>query len=225
MIEIKTFESGSAGNLYLIRNESKRFLVEAGLPIRKIRKYLDFNMDLDACFLSHSHLDHAKSAKEIMKAGIDLYCSDGTAEALGLSGHRLKLPPWKTSFEKNGFNLFSFFTNHDTPGAMGFIIDLEDDRILFATDTGSLPFRIPQLTHIMIEANYSEREMTDSDPYLLDRVRKTHMSIQNVVDFLDQNDLSMVREIHLIHLSKRNANPEYFKKVIKRRYGLPVIIG
>ena len=228
MIEIKTFESGSRGNLHLVSCAGKRILIECGLPIRKIRKYLDFDMNLDACLLSHSHLDHSKAAVEIMKSGVDLYCTDGTAEALSLSGHRLKVPPWETSFEKNGFKLFSFFTNHDTPGAIGFIIDFDDQaasRVLFATDTGSMPYRIPGLSHILIECNYSIRSFTDTDDFLIDRIQKTHMGLSDVLSFLDNNDLSAVKEIHLIHLSDRNSDRDFFKREIQKKTGLPVIIG
>ena len=37
--------------------------------------------------LSHSHADHSKAVKDVMKTGIDVYTSQGTIDALGLSGH------------------------------------------------------------------------------------------------------------------------------------------
>jgi len=234
MAKITTFESSSAGNLHLIESNDKRILLECGLPFNKIRKYLDSNLDIDACLLSHYHGDHAKSAAEIMKSGIDLYCSRDTAEVLELSGHRLyiddgaygqRLKFFKKGEAERGFKIVGFVTDHDTAGALGYLIDIGTSRILFATDTASMRYRFPGMTHIMIECNYSDEDMTDMLPFLVNRIKKTHMSLEDCLTFLADNDLSKVREIHLIHLSKRNSDPKRFKAEVQKATGLPVIIS
>lgn len=37
------------------------------------------------------HMDHAKAAADLMRAGINCYMSAGTAEALDLTSHRLRV--------------------------------------------------------------------------------------------------------------------------------------
>ena len=225
MLTIKTFESSSSGNLHLISNGSKKLLVECGLSFKKIKQYLDFDLDISGCLLSHYHADHSKSAKKIMRAGIDLYCSKETAENMRLDSHRLKIVRMDTIYIVDGFRVLPFQANHDTPGALGYLIDIDSNRIMFATDTGSLPYRFKKLTHIIIECNHSDESMTDVNPVFVDRVKKTHMGLNDCIEFLERNDLSRVVEIRLIHLSSRNADADYFKAEIQKLTGIPTIIS
>jgi phosphoribosyl 1,2-cyclic phosphodiesterase len=220
-MKIKTFQSGSSGNLHLLQHGEKKLLIECGLPFAKIKKYLDFDLNVDGCLLSHCHMDHAKSANEIMQAGIDLYCSQETADALKLSGHRLKIVKYNEYFRVNGWYVLPLKTKHAL-GSMAFMIDIEQTRVLFATDTGSFNYRLNDLTHIMIEANWSDK--TASAEYMGGTIGK-HMSLKAVLNFLAINNLSRVQEIHLIHLSNRHANADYFKTECQKATGKPVYIG
>lgn len=206
----------------MLEHNDSKILLDFGLPISKIKKYLDFDLDLDGCLLSHYHMDHAKGAKELMLAAIDIYCSKETAEFLGLKGHRLNIVDKDGWFKIGPWNVSAIPTDHDTDGSYAYLIDIGGNRILFATDTGSFRYKIPGLTHIMIEANYSEKTATSN---FMRRIRKTHMSLNNVLEFLSLNDLSLVREIRLIHPSERNADSEYFKNEIKKITGKIVTIN
>ncbi len=224
MIEIKTFGSGSSGNLHLIRDEyGSKILLECGFPIKKIKEHLDFDLNIDACLLSHCHMDHAKSANEIMKSGINLVCSEETAKVLSLSGHRVKIISKPIRVKK--WLATPFPTNHDTPGSLGFIIETGNEKIIFATDTRSLPYRFDGMTHIIIECNFSEKTFVDSNKFIADRIKKTHMSLFECLKFLESNDLSKVREIHLIHLSDRNSNANYFKTEVQKLTGKTVVVS
>ena len=79
------------------------------------------------------------------------------------------------------------------------------------------------ITHCIIEANYSEELLNDSDDpdWLKDRIRKSHFSFDDLCRFLDDSDLSEAEEIHLIHLSNRNSNEAEFKSKLEARYGIP----
>jgi Cft2 family RNA processing exonuclease len=220
-MKIKTFQSGSSGNLHLLQYGGKKLLIECGLSIAKIKEYLDFDLNIDGCLLSHCHMDHAKSANEIMQAGIDLYCSQETADALKLSGHRLKIVKYNEYFRVNGWYILPLETKHAL-GSMAFMIDIEQTRVLFATDTGSFNYRLNDLTHIIIEANWSDQ--TASAEYMGGTIGK-HMSLKAVLNFLAINNLSRVQEIHLIHLSNRHADAEYFKTECQKATGKPVYIG
>ena len=220
---ITTFESGSTGNLHLLEIGGKKILLECGLSMRKITEYLDYNLDIDFCLLSHYHKDHSKSAVEIMKAGINLHCSVETADYLKLKSHRLKII--KALFPIKNINIYPFRTNHDVDGSLGFIIHHGIERVLFATDTGSMPYKFPGLTHIIIECNYLESIIDELKPEENTRIKKTHMGLQDVLIFLDRNDLSQIREIRLIHLSDRNSDPDYFKSEIQKATGKLTIIS
>jgi len=223
MIKIKTFQSGSSGNLHLITSGDRRLLIECGLSLKKIKEHLDFDLGVDGCLLSHYHKDHAKSAVELMMAGVDLYCTQPTADCLNLSGHRLKIVGGRY-FNVNGFRCLSFAMNHDTPGAVGFLISVNGERILFATDTGTLPYKIPGLTYIMIECNHSDETMGDENQAHIARVQETHLSLDSCLGFLKNNDLSKIKQIHLLHLSDSNSDAAYFRERVQAMTGKEVIV-
>jgi phosphoribosyl 1,2-cyclic phosphodiesterase len=225
-MRIKTFASGSTGNLHLVEISGKRILLECGVSIRKILEFLDFDLNIDACLLSHYHADHAKSAKHIIKAGIDLYCSVVTADNLNFQHEyieNLKIINYG-NFSIDTLKCTALSTNHDVLGSYAFLISDNDNTVLFATDTGFFNYRIENLTHIIIECNYSEETITEKNKYVIERTRKTHMSLDDCIYFLKINNLSRVKEIHLIHLSEKNADKKLFKKKIQELTGKMVIV-
>ena len=75
--------SSSHGNAYVVSDGHTSILLECGIPFRKLQKALGFRMgDIMACFVSHEHKDHAHSHLDLIKSGIPVYASNGTAEAL-----------------------------------------------------------------------------------------------------------------------------------------------
>lgn len=49
--------SGSTGNLYVLENEKESLLIEAGIPIKKIKEKLDYDFsNIEGCLISHEHL-------------------------------------------------------------------------------------------------------------------------------------------------------------------------
>ena len=90
MIENTSLASGSQGNCYRVSDGRTPLLLECGIGWKEIQRGLNFRTSqLAGCLVSHEHKDHSKAVQEMMKAGIDCYMSAGTAEALGISGHRL----------------------------------------------------------------------------------------------------------------------------------------
>jgi len=91
-MKLKVLSSGSHGNCYIISSQTGCLVLEAGLPWNKILHGLDYDTSkVIGCLISHSHIDHAKAAKEVMAAGIDTYMSKQTAETLGLNSNQLRI--------------------------------------------------------------------------------------------------------------------------------------
>lgn len=59
MIRIKSYASGSRGNLYLLTNNDTNIILEAGVGIEVIRAMLNKNKlqfsNINACISSHCH--------------------------------------------------------------------------------------------------------------------------------------------------------------------------
>jgi phosphoribosyl 1,2-cyclic phosphodiesterase len=82
------------------------------------------------------------------------------------------------------------------------------------------------LTIIAVECNWSKETLAPNlDRVVRERLYTSHFSLENVIKFLKANDLSKVHSIYLLHLSRDNADPEYFRSEIEKLTGKPVYIG
>ena len=167
-----------------------------------------------------------------MRVGIDCYMSRGTAEALGLSGHRLHIIKAKQQFRIGTWTILPFDTQHDVAEPLGFLLANQDgEKLLYATDTYFIRYRFQGLTHILIEANYSldilkrNVEAGAVPKELKSRILKSHFSLENVKRFLQANDLSKVQEIWLLHLSEQNSCEKRFKEEVQKITGKPTYIA
>lgn len=231
-MDIQVFGSGSKGNCYRIGG-SPPLLIEAGLSFKTIQQKLNFQVSsLGGVLITHEHGDHAKSVKDFMKAGIDCYMTAGTAEALGISGHRIKIIQAKKQFQIGTRTILPFDTQHDSAEPVGFLLaDLAGDKLLYATDTYYIKYKFKGLTSLMIECNYSYKLLNynvDSgvlDSGMRNRLIQSHMSLEQCKEFLKANDLSEIKEIYLIHLSDGNSNEDQFKREIQQLTGKPTYIA
>lgn len=226
-MNIKVIGSGSSGNCYRIDDGTTSLLLEAGLPIKKIKEGCDFDLaGISGCLVTHEHGDHAKAVKDVMQSGVNVYASLGTTAALGIeTAHRSYVLESQASELIGTFRVLPFDVHHDAAEPFGYFITstATRERLLFMTDTYYTQFRFPSLSHIMIEANFSAETLTD-DPRN-HRLRRSHLSIENCIELLKANDLSKVQEIWLLHLSSSNGDAEGFKRKVQEATGAPVFIA
>ncbi|WP_422444314.1 MBL fold metallo-hydrolase [Thermoanaerobacterium sp. DL9XJH110] len=233
MVEIAVLASGSRGNCYRVTDGSTPILLECGVRFQQIQRWLTFRVqDLAACLVSHEHQDHARAMADMLRAGMDCYMSAGTQEALGISGHRVRVIRAREQFAVGTWQVLPFETQHDAAEPLGFLLATKDgEKVLYATDTYYIRYRFPRLTHIMIECNYALDILQENvangtvPPVLRDRVLKSHFSLAHVKDFLRANDLSWVQEIWLLHLSDGNSDAERFKREIQELTGKEVYVA
>lgn len=219
-MRLKVIRSGSHGNAYLLYNEQEALLIECGVKFKEIKRALNFDLSkLVGCILTHEHGDHAKGVKEVLNAGIEIYSSGGTLDAIGGNHHNMTAIPNNFPFKLGEFKILSFDVRHDAEDPCGFLINHpECGTVLFLTDTFYCPYTFKGLNNIIIEANYSKeimREKLSDRAFLRDRILQSHMSIETCIDLLKANDLSQVNNILLIHLSDSNSNEKEFKQAIR----------
>ena len=233
-MDIKVLASGSAGNCYLVSDGLTPLLLECGISIKQIRRGLGFGLtQVAACLVSHEHQDHSRALKDVLKAGVEVYTSPGTIEALGLEHHRLRPVKSKDTFRIGSWTIKAFETQHDAQEPLGFLLHsrASNERLLYATDTYYIRYKFPGLTHIMVECNYAkdilyENVKRGSVPEVLkNRLLTSHFSLENVKEFLKANDLSKVQEIWLLHLSEQNSCEKRFKEEVQKITGKPTYIA
>lgn len=222
-MKLKVISTGSIGNAYVLYNEHEALLIEAGVNIKEIKKAVDFDFSkIVGCIITHEHLDHAKSAVDVARLGINVYCSLGTMKARSLGTlNRVKQIKSKEFFSIGNFKIMPFDVSHDAKEPLGFLIEHPDcGKTLFLTDTFYCKYTFPGLNNIIVEANYSKEIIDkkygpDSDKeFLRNRILKSHFSLDNCKDMLKANDLSQVNNIVLIHLSDSNSNEKQFVKEV-----------
>lgn len=229
---IKVLASGSSGNCYLLETESETLILECGIRYKDILKGLNFDLrKVVGCLISHEHKDHCKAVNEIMKAGIDVYLSEGTTTGIEFKVpvemmiNRIHYLKHAKSYHIGEFLVVPFNTQHDVNEPLGFLIYHKTiGKILFATDTYYLKNTFMDIEHILIECNYSEDILIEIPPYRA-RVLKSHMSLETLKDTLKAWDLSKTKDITLIHISEGNGDPERFRKEIEELTGIKTKIA
>lgn len=234
-ISIESFASSSAGNCYRISDGKNPLLIEAGITSSKIKKALNFELSVvSGCLVSHEHGDHAKAVNDLLRFGVDCLMSIGTAQAIGCLNHRRCYTCKATvKIDFAGWAVLPFSTVHDCAEPLGFLLKSKStgEKLLFATDTAYIRNRFAGLNYIMVECNYDDETMQENIRSgaltfaQYERVMRTHFGLERVVEFLRANDLSQLREIHLLHLSNGNANEERIKTTIQRVTGVPVCVA
>jgi phosphoribosyl 1,2-cyclic phosphodiesterase len=227
MIDIQPFASSSAGNAYRISDGRTTLLLEAGLPYKEIQRALAFRTsELAGCLITHEHGDHSRAAKELMRAGVTIYTSRGTADALGLSGHRLRILHAHEQVTVGSWTIMPFEIEHDAEEPLGFVLaNRTAEKLVFLTDTYYCRYKFTGLTHIMVECNYSldivnqRVESGRLHPAQKRRLLRSHFGLENVKDFLRANDITMVQEIWLLHLSDGNSDADVFRRDIQETTG------
>jgi phosphoribosyl 1,2-cyclic phosphodiesterase len=236
MITVEVLGSSSKGNCYRLLSGGRSLLLECGLPWKEIRRGLNFQTTaLDGCLITHHHKDHARSAADVMRAGVDLYATGAAFEAMAIPGgphHRFKPLIYRhTVTVGEWWRVMAFEAHHDAPGTAGFLIEDKDgDKLVFLTDSAFSYYTFPGTGVYMVEANFSEkilqRNVDDGliDAYLARRVTENHMSIERVVVMFTEADLSQCRHIHLLHGSDGNSDSALFKKIVEETTGVPVTV-
>lgn len=239
-MQIEVLGTGSAGNCYKVEIGRATLLLECGLPFKLIQRKLGFKLsDIDACLVTHEHMDHAKAVRDLMRAGVDCYMTKGTAEALGVNGHRLNT--FRKDDKGQGYcwkffldiQILPFEAVHDVKEPVSYFIKTRDDKesLVFVTDTAYLKYKIPACDVLMIECNYVKSKLDENveqgkiNTSLRNRIVKNHLSLETLVEALQAADLKRLKKIYLLHLSDSNSEEALIKKTIQEITGVEVVIA
>lgn len=223
-MKIEPIASSSKGNAYLITDGITTILIECGIPFKELKIRTNFVVpsQIDACLVSHSHNDHAKSLKDMLNAGVDCYALKETFEAKGLQNHhRANVVEFNNLYEVGTLTIIVLEMKHDVP-CCGFYIysKITHEYLLFATDTYLIKAKLMNASYIMIEANYDIALVEDDAQKK--RLLKSHMSIETTIQYLKSINLSKCKKIYLLHLSSRHSDEKDFKRRVQAATGVPV---
>lgn len=215
--------SSSAGNAIVFDD----LLLDCGISINDIRKYIDLT-ELSGCLLTHEHQDHASAAQDILDAGIQIFASRGTLKSLGLQDHPLTTSiKHQNSFQLNNWSVKSFSTVHQAEDPRGFLFQRKSTKGLYLVDTCYSKYVIKNLTHLLIETNYSKDTLISSNVNEVkrNRVIKGHFALEDAIEFIKSIPKNKLKVIWLLHLSDSNSDEKLFKKKVQEVASVPVKVA
>lgn len=228
-MKLSILASGSSGNCYIIQSKTEALILEAGVKLVAIRYMLRYNSRrVLGCLITHSHGDHSKycnSYERIFRTFAPVH----TIRQYKLN----RTTPIREmkQFNIGRFSILPFRAEHDMP-CVGYIIEHPDmGKLMFLTDSYKCEYSFEGLNHILIECNYSDNALREAmrkgitNSYLAKRLKTSHMELKTTCKVLSNQDLENVRNIVLIHLSKRNADQKEILDTVSDHTGKRVIIA
>jgi len=235
--KLLSLSSGSNGNCYYLGTSRYGILIDAGIGVRTIKKYLrEYGIAMEtiiAVLVTHDHSDHIRSvsslgcrmhipvfATESVHHGIERsrYCTDK------LYGYK-KIILKDTPFTINDMVITAFEIPHDSIENVGYQIKIGNDTIVLATDVGCITDRLKYYArtanHLIIESNYDEDMLhTGRYPAILKKRIVSgmgHLSNAFTGEFLAEIFDKKLQEIWLCHLSQDNNRPEIAYKTVENK--------
>ena len=232
-IEVTSIASGSSGNAVLIGADDRYLLVDAGVGPRTLMPALKRHGvvpgSLCAILLTHEHDDHLKGAPAVctrMTAPVV-----ANAATLQAASQRVELSIVQelssgAEMQFGPFRVRSFRISHDAAEPVGYAIEVDGTRIMYATDVGCPNADIRQaMRHsslCILESNH-DLEWLRRGPY------PAHMKARVAGDngHLSNHDAAcLIAErleadgpacFWLAHLSQVNNSPAFARKYVIRK--------
>lgn len=178
-------------------------LIDCGKSFAWTLERLNYELP-DALLLTHEHGDHSKAAKKFLERGVEMFMTQGTADALKFDRHNLHVIRVGETFTVGGLTVEAIESVHDAAEPVNFILSDDIDRVLFVTDTGELPDVTGDFTQIFIEANYDLMKLFNAPIPNRQRARiiATHLSIRQAERFTKKYPSA---KVEYLHRSKRHG--------------------
>jgi len=198
-IELCVAGTGSSGNAYVINTKGVSILLDAGVKYKKILPLITGKQKI--LFLSHDHGDHAKYVQDYIKHGFDFVFGN--------------------DYRSYSVNAKSIELSHDII-CYGYYIAVNGHYFVYITDTSEIRFLFRRVDTLIIEANYDDEMIEEQfivdkiNPYLFNRIRYTHLSFQQVCNFVtEQEKVYPLANVICIHLSDSRADEKKLLKMLK----------
>ena len=235
MLKFICFGSGSSGNSYYLSNGKEAIIIDAGIGIRTMKKYiLEYGINvtkIKGILITHDHFDHSRAAGELCKLfNTKIYTSELVADKLsGSFRSRINKDMCVCIEQYCTFNIGDFIIEpfripHDSADNYGYTISCGDSIFTIMTDIGepteTVKQHIRKSNFLVIEADYDEEMLQTNKRYdavLKRRIRggNGHLCNTQTAELLYDHGHSDLKYVWLCHLSAENNKPELAKQTIE----------
>jgi len=215
--------SGSSGNALVVEAREgarvTRVLVDDGFNLKQLARRLERAglslHDIDAVLVTHEHSDHVGGVVRFArKAGVPVYCSEGTARAVGLGGSGVE---WRELVsgvrqEIGALVVDPFEVPHDAAEPLQFVFGDGGRWLGLLTDAGGptevIASALRRVDALVLECNHDETMLRTGPypPFLKVRIAgdRGHLSNAQAAALLRELDCHRLGWVAAAHLSARN---------------------
>lgn len=216
-MKLKCISTGSSGNCYALTSNSRETLIlDCGIPIKEIKKGLNWNIkDVVGVLCTHHHLDHSKSVKDFEAMGIPVFAPYRSLKPMIIGDYRLKVQAFDLTTVDGRWT----HTNADGSECpcYGFLITHpEMGKMLYITDTELIKWRFKDINHILLGVNYDKDLIDRDNTGKANHVFRGHLSIDTACDFVKANRSDSLQNVIMCHLSSENADRDSFIEKMKK---------
>ncbi len=238
--------SGSKGNCTYIGTKLANILIDVGIGKKYLASCLsccglDANSslsidDIDKVIFTHSHSDHTSGMKHISPS--KYLCLPKGLNNIEKRNRDLlqdiQVEQYLTFYEPylyKDLKITPLPLSHDATNTAGYLIENEDESLVYITDTGYIKDRVLKLikncTYYIFESNHDTKMLFESSrPYdLIRRIHSDKGHLDNIASASYLADLigDKTKEVVLAHLSEECNTPELaleaYKKVLIDKLG------
>ena len=224
MLKFMSFSSGSCGNCYFLGTDTDGILIDAGVSLRRLKKFLqEYNLTTDsfsAVLVTHDHLDHIRHLGSFCKRlSKPVYTTAAIHDAL--SHHIFTAPtiaPCRRILNEGEWNEVAgmrvryFVVPHDATQTVGYAIDTGDHSFVIMTDVGRMTDEAVGFARhadtVVVESNY-DMDMLMGGPYTYELKMRIvqgcgHLSNDECASAIRRFWHPGLKNIFLCHLSENN---------------------
>ena len=218
---VSVLASGSKGNSVLIKTKNNIMLIDAGMSTKylelKLRELEILMQDIGYIFLTHTHNDHTKALKVLIKRYKPTIV---LSEKMLLDLDYLKDYPniiiLNDDLNLSDAKIETIPTSHDTSDSRGYIITEDNTSVVIITDTGYINRKnfdkLKNKDLYIFESNHDVELLLNGNypPWLKQRVGGPvgHLSNKEASNYLRQLIGPNTKQIVLAHLSEDNNTPD-----------------
>lgn len=236
MLRLISFGSGSSGNSYYLEADGGALLIDSGVGIRTLKKYIrEYGItttNIRALIITHDHADHIKSAGCVADAcHLPVFATREVHKGILVNyATAHKIPSELACAIETGkprdmfpFRVTAFPVPHDSTDCVGYQIEVGGETVVLVTDCGHITpeigRHIGQADYLLIEANHDE-QMLIAGPYpehLKQRILGPtgHTSNKACGEAIVRYAGEKLKRVWLCHLSEENNHPELARKTVE----------
>lgn len=233
-MEVHVLASGSDGNCTVIESDGEAIMIDAGISCKRILSLMDRHgidkESLKAILVTHEHTDHVSGVgATARKLDVPVVANMATFNASDLGNVQHWVYKSNQDLNIGQFHVTPLPTSHNAVEPNCYFTEVDDKKVLVATDTGKFSFQIEHALAVsdvaVVEANYDLDMLVNGPyPYSLKSLIGSERGHMNNIDTglaikrtMGENDH---RKIFLAHLSKTNNTPDIARQAVSDITGI-----